>query len=262
MSENTILITGGTSGIGYALAAQLLERGNTVLVTGRTEERLAAVRQSLPGVHTYVCDQRDPAAIGRLCSDATRGFPNLNVLINNAGIGLKLNLNDTGGQLEDLEKEIKTNLTGPIQMVKQFLPQLKRQKSAVIVNVTSGLAFVPMPLKPIYCATKAAMHSYTQSLRVQLKNSSVKVIELAPPATKTDFNKGQEELNFGRSMDVNELARAALRGLEQDREEILPGQSSILRLMGRLFPHMTVRRAEAERMVAEGDKGAKLFVSQ
>jgi uncharacterized oxidoreductase len=91
MSNNTILITGGTSGIGYALAAQLLERGNTVLITGRTEEKLATVRQSLPGVHTYVSDVSDPAAIRRLYSDVTRAFPDLNVLVNNAGIGRKLN---------------------------------------------------------------------------------------------------------------------------------------------------------------------------
>lgn len=248
MTERTVLITGGTSGIGYALAAMLLEQGNTVLVTGRTEERLAAVRQSLPEVHTYVCDQSAPEAIRRLCSETTHAFPKLDVLINNAGIGLKLNLNDTSGQLDDLEKEIRTNFTGPIQMVKQFLPQLKRQKAAVIVNVTSGLAFVPMPLKPIYCATKAAMHSYTQSLRVQLKNSSVKVVELAPPATKTDFNKGQEEMNISSLMDVNKLAKAAIRGLEHGREEILPGMSPLLRLIGRLAPHATLRRTEAERM--------------
>lgn len=248
MSQNTILITGGTSGIGYALAAQFLKRGNTVLVTGRTEERLAAARQSLLGVHTYVCDQSDPAAIVRLCSDATKAFPDLNILVNNAGIGLKLSLNDTTGPLDDLDKEIKTNLVGPIQMVKQFLPQLKRQKLAAIVNVTSGLAFVPMPLKPIYCATKAAMPSYTQSLRVQLKNSSVKVVELAPPATKTDFNKGQEDLNSAMLMDVNKLAQASIRSLERDREEILPGMSPLLRLMGRLAPHATLRSAEAERM--------------
>lgn len=248
MSQNTILITGGTSGIGNALAAQFLERGNTVLVTGRTEERLAAVRQSLPDVHTYVCDQSDPEAIVRLCFDATRAFPNLNVLINNAGIGLKLNLNDASLSPGDLEKEIKTNLVGPIQMVKQFLPQLKHQKAAVIVNVTSGLAFVPMPLKPIYCATKAAMHSYTQSLRVQLTNTSVKVVELAPPATRTDFNKGQEEINISSLMDVNKLAKAAMRGLERGQEEILPGMSPLLRLIGRLAPHFTIRKAEAERM--------------
>jgi uncharacterized oxidoreductase len=166
MSNNTILITGGTSGIGEALAARFLERGNTVLITGRTEEKLAIARQSLPGVHTYVSDVSNPAAIRKLYSEVVRDFPHLNVLINNAGIGLKRNLNDTTGQLEDLEREIKTNLIGPIQMIQQFLIQLKRQQTATIVNVSSGLAFVPLAVKPIYCATKAAVHSYTQSLRV------------------------------------------------------------------------------------------------
>jgi len=254
MSNNTILITGGTSGIGYALAAQLLERGNTVLITGRTEEKLAAVRQSLPGVHTFVSDVSDPAAIRRLYSEVTRAFPDLNVLINNAGIGLKRNLNDTTGELEDLDKEIKTNLIGPIQMIKQFLPQLKRQQTAAIVNVSSGLAFVPLAVKPIYCATKAAVHSYTQSLRVQLKSSSVKVIELAPPAVKTNFNKGQEELNSSSAMDVNKFAKASIRGLERGQEEILPGLSPVARLIGRLAPHAVFMKTQAEQMVAEGEK--------
>jgi uncharacterized oxidoreductase len=117
-----------------------------------------------------------------------------------------------------------------------------------------------MPLKPIYCATKAAMHSYTQSLRVQLKNSSVKVVELVPPAVRTDFNKGQaseEELNSRMFMDVNKFANASIRGLERDREEVLPGMSPLIRLMGRLAPHATIRRGDAERMVAKGEKGAK-----
>lgn len=250
MSGNTILVTGATSGIGYALAAELLRRKNRVIVTGRSEARLAVLRRSLPGVHAYVCDQSDPAAIAALGVEVARDFPDLNVLINNAGIGLRLNLNDESVPLGDLEVEIRTNLIGPVQMVRQLLPVLKRRKAAAIVNVTSGLAFVPMPLKPIYCATKAAMHSYTQSLRVQLKRSSVRVVELAPPATRTDFNKGQEEMNAGVQMDVDKLARACVRGLEQGRDEILPGMSPVLRMMGRLAPRMVVRRADAERMSA------------
>lgn len=252
LSQNTILITGGTGGIGLALAAQFLARGNTVLVTGRTKERLAAVGRTLPGVHPFVCDQSDPAAIERLCAEAVLAFPDLNVLINNAGVGLKLNLNDATRRLADLETEIRTNLIGPIQTVQQLLPHLKQQKAATIVNVTSGLAFVPMPLKPIYCATKAAMHSYTQSLRVQLQLSSVKVVELVPPAVKTDFNKGQEDINTASAMDVTRFAEASLRGLAQGRDEVLPGMSPLIRLVGRLNPHAIVRRTEAERIGAEG----------
>ena len=250
MSNNTILITGGTSGIGYALAAEFLKRGNAVLITGRTEENLAIARQSLPGVHTFVSDVSDPAAITRLFAEVVPAFPKLNVLINNAGIGLKRNLNDTTGSLDELDREIRTNLIGPIQMVKQFLPQLKRQQMAAIVNVSSGLAFVPIAVKPIYCATKSALHSYTQSLRVQLKNSSVKVIELAPPAVKTNFNKGQEELNSSSAMDVNEFAKVAVRGLEKGQEEVLPSLARMARLVGRLAPRAVFMQKEAERMVA------------
>jgi uncharacterized oxidoreductase len=250
LSHNTVLITGGTSGIGQALAAQFLACGNTVLVTGRSEARLAGVRRALSGVHTFVCDQADPISITRLCAEVTAAFPNLNVLINNAGIGLKLNLNDESRSLADLEAEIRTNLIGPIQMIQLLLPHLKRQPASVIVNVSSGLAFVPMPLKPIYCATKAAIHSYTQSLRVQLKTSPVRVVELVPPAVRTEFNAGQEEINVKGAMDVTAFAEATMRGLGAGRDEILPGLAPVLRLIGRLNPHALVRKAEAERMGA------------
>ena len=142
LSGNTVLITGGTSGVGHALASRFLARGNTVLITGRTEERLAATRQSLVGVHTYVCDQSDPKAIARLHAEVVQAFPDLNILINNAGIGLKRNLNDASVPLTELEREIDTNLTGPIQLIAKFLPHLKRQEAAIIVNVTSGLAVI------------------------------------------------------------------------------------------------------------------------
>lgn len=248
LSCNTILITGGTSGIGLELARQFLAAGNTVLVTGRSEARLAEARKAFPALHTFICDQRDPASIASACAAIARTFPSLNVLINNAGIGLKLNLNETDRPLPDLENEIRTNLIGPIQLINQLLPVLKRQQSATIVNVTSGLAFVPLALKPIYSATKAAMHSYTQSLRAQLRHSSVKVVELAPPAIDTAFNKGQEDMNSAMLMDVAKFGRAALRGLRKGRDEVLPGASRLIRFIGRINPRAVLRRAEAEQL--------------
>ena len=248
LSNNTVLITGGTSGIGHALAAELLKRGNVVLITGRSETGLEAARASLPGVHTFVCDQSDPAAIVRLAAEVGELFPELNMLINNAGIGLKRNLNDASVPLEDLEREISANVTGPIQLVHAFLPQLKARPSAAIVNVTSGLAFVPLGLKPIYSATKAAMHAYTQALRVQVARTSVKVFELAPPATKTNFNRGQEDLNMKSAMTAEAVAAAAMRGFKRDQGEILPGFSPMLRLMGRLRPHLVLAAGAAEKM--------------
>ncbi|WMJ68801.1 SDR family NAD(P)-dependent oxidoreductase [Stenotrophomonas sp. 24(2023)] len=248
LSNNTILITGGTSGIGLELARQLLAAGNTVLITGRSASRLAEVRSAVPALHTFICDQRDPASIVSACRSISETFPSLNMLINNAGIGRKRNLNETDRPLDDLEDEIRTNLTGPIQLINQLLPLLKRQQRATIVNVTSGLAFVPMALKPIYCATKAAMHSYTQSLRVQLAKTRVKVVELAPPATGTAFNTDQQDMNAHRQMDVATLCRAALRGLEKERDEVLPGASRLIRLIGRISPRTTFKRADAEQM--------------
>ncbi len=248
ISRNTILITGGTSGIGLALASQLIARDNTVIITGRSEERLAKVRKELPDIHTFVCDQSDPEDIRKLYENVSHSFPSLNVLINNAGIGLKRTLNDESSSLEELETEIRTNLIGPIQLVKQFLPLLKAQKNSAIVNVTSGLAFVPLGPKPIYSATKSAMHTYTMTLRVHLAHTGVKVIELAPPATATEFNLGQEDMNTPGLMAVDTFAKKAIAGLLKGKEEILPGAARVLHVLGRIFPRMVLRKKLAQQM--------------
>jgi uncharacterized oxidoreductase len=206
-SGNTILITGGTSGIGFEMAAQLLERNNTVIITGRDQVRLEAAQKKLPNVHTIQSDVSDPKAISILFEKVTKRFPALNILINNAGIMRKINLHDAGISLEDVSREIETNLVGPVRMVKQFLPLLKAQPGAAIVNVSSGLAFTPFPISPIYCAAKAGVHSFTLSLRVQLKNTSVKVFELAPPSTETALNNvfDASDIKGSPIMDVKKL---------------------------------------------------------
>lgn len=253
-SGQTILITGGTSGIGFELARQLLERGNTVLITGRDEARLSATRAKLPGVHTFVSDVADPTAIDALFEQVTRQFPALNVLINNAGQMRVLNLRAGQTALDDLTREIQTNLIGPMHMNQRFLPHLTKQPEAAIVNVTSGLAFVPMAVSPIYCASKAGLHSYTQSLRAQLKGTPVRVFELAPPATKTpldrDFPAGLTE--GIRFMDVTVLVNAALRGLEKNRDEILPGLATVLRWLGRLAPRVALLDKAGTAMLTAG----------
>ncbi|SFI41812.1 uncharacterized oxidoreductase [Paenibacillus sp. UNC496MF] len=239
MSGNTVLITGGTSGIGLELAVQLLELGNTVLITGRDQAKLDAAKQRLPAVHTFRSDAGDPQAMAALFDTAVKQFPSLNVLINNAGFMRRLNLHDPGMDLEDLNREIVTNLSGPIRMVAQFLPQLKMQASAAILNVSSGLAFVPLPISPIYCAAKAGLHSYTQSLRAQLKTTNVRVFELAPPLTETPLvhSFDSAELAGSKPMDVSKMVRFAIRGMERDQFEIRPGQSNALKLMNRVAPN-------------------------
>lgn len=243
MSNNTALITGGTSGIGRALAQELLRLGNTVVITGRDPGRLKAACQALPGVHGYICDQTDPKAIAQLYDQVVGEFPSLNVLINNAGVGLKRDLTSSSTTLDSLASEILTNLVGPVQLVTQFMPQLRRQPSAAIMNVTSGLAFVPLAAKPVYCATKSAMHAYTLSLRAQLHPTNVRVFELAPPATATAFNDGQDDMNIRGAMSADAVAKAAISGMRRDRLEILPGAALILKTIGRIAPRTVLRRA-------------------
>ena len=173
--------------------------------------------------------------IASLFEQVTRDFPAMNILINNAGVMRTINLNKPQG---DLITEIETNLNGPIRMIEKFLPHLKSKPTAAIVNVTSGLAFVPLPTSPIYCATKAALHSYTLSLRVQLKRTNVRVFELAPPATETPLlsEMTAEERKGISIMKVEDMVQLAMKGMESDTLEIRPGQSNQLKFMNRVAP--------------------------
>jgi uncharacterized oxidoreductase len=244
LSGNTILITGGSSGIGYEFAAQLLKRGNTIIVTGRDQAKLDEAQRNLTGIHIFQNDVSDPNAISWLFNVVVEKFPGLNILINNAGIMRKINLLDYGNGLEDINREIETNLVGAVRMVKQFLPHLKSQEFAAIVNVSSGLAFVPLPIAPVYCAAKAGVHSFTQSLRVQLKDTRIKVFELAPPLTRTSLfrNMDADAVKGVRMMEVSKMVRQAIRGLERDHLEIHPGLSKVLKLMSRVAPQFALNR--------------------
>ncbi|WP_242098138.1 SDR family NAD(P)-dependent oxidoreductase [Sphingomonas sp. CROZ-RG-20F-R02-07] len=237
LKGKTILITGGSSGIGLELAKRLLERGNVVMVTGRDQEKLDAARKAAPGLHVFQSEASDPAAIIALRDAVLAKFAALDVLVNNAGIMRNLNLNQERDLL-DVTREIETNLNGPVRMVQAFLPHLKSRKDALIVNVSSGLAFVPMPISPIYCATKAAIHSFSQSLRAQLANTSVTVIELAPPGTETPLFRGEFEKEYQgqKAMSVQVLVGKAINGIEAGKLEIRPGLSNVLKAMSRLAP--------------------------
>ncbi len=237
LTNKTVLITGGTSGIGLELAKQLIGRGSTVLVTGRDPEKLEAAKAALPGVHIFQSDVSSPEAIAALYQSVITQFPALDVLINNAGIMRNLNLNQERDLL-DVTREIETNLSGPVRMVQQFLPHLKTRKGALIVNVSSGLAFVPLPVSPVYCATKAAIHSFSQSLRAQLNGTSVTVVELAPPGVETPLFRGEfeEEMKGQKAMDVTVLAKEAIAGIEAGHLEIRPGLSNVLKTMSRVAP--------------------------
>jgi len=185
LTGNTILITGGGSGIGRALAQQLHQLGNQIIVAGRRSALLGAVAAANPGMHSLVLDTADPASIASVVARITQDFPTLNVLLNNAGIMRHENLRTP--VTADAEAIVATNLLGPIRLTAALMSHLLKQPAAAILNVSSGLAFVPMAATPTYCATKAALHSYTQSLRYQLQGTAVQVIEIIPPWVATEL---------------------------------------------------------------------------
>ena len=189
-SGNTILITGGGTGIGRALAEALHALDNKVIIAGRRTEALDATTAANPGMASITLDVEDPAAIRDFAARVMAAHPALNVLINNAGIMRPEDLQAQQSDLRDAEATITTNLLGPIRLIAALLPALQKQPRSTIINVTSGLAFVPLAMTPTYSATKAALHSYTQSLHHQLKGTTTQVIELAPPGVQTDIMPG------------------------------------------------------------------------
>ena len=192
-TSNTILITGGGSGIGRGLAEAFHALGNQVIIAGRRQQALDETTASNPGMISMPLDIQDPAQIRSFAAEVAARCPGLNVLINNAGIMRIERLQAQQLDFADAERTIATNLLGPIRLTAALLPVLQRQPRSVIMNVSSGLAFVPMASTATYCATKAAIHSYTQSLRYQLRGSTTEVLELIPPYVATDLLDGGDD---------------------------------------------------------------------
>lgn len=212
ISGNTILVTGGGSGIGRGLAAALQKLGNQVVIAGRRQSALEEVTGANPGMKWLPLDIENPVSIKTLAKEAAAEFPSLNVLVNNAGIMRAEHLNAEAIDVKTSETIIGTNLLGPIRLTAALLPQLKTQPSSTIINVSSGLAFVPLTLTPTYCATKAALHSYTQSLRYQLRPTTVEVLELIPPYVATDLMGGADD---PRAMPLADFINETIAILKQ-----------------------------------------------
>jgi uncharacterized oxidoreductase len=193
ITGNTILITGGGSGIGRGLAEELHKLGNQVIIAGRRKEALDGVTAANPGMRSLTLDILNPDAIRAFAAEVSKEFPALDVLINNAGIMRAEKLQAQESDLADAEAIVATNLLGPIRLTAALLPHLQKQPHSVLMNVSSGLAFLPLTLTPTYCATKAAIHSYTLSLRYQLRGTGTEVLELIPPYVATDLMSGASD---------------------------------------------------------------------
>jgi uncharacterized oxidoreductase len=224
---NTILITGGATGIGFSLAEAFVREGNVVIVCGRREEKLAEAKQRLPSLKTRRCDLSKAEERRSLYAWVSSSFPALNILVNNAGIQRMIDLTRGAEELESGEDEIEVNFKATIHLSALFIPFLSRKESA-IVNVSSGLGFVPIARMPVYCATKAAIHSFTLSLRRQLQTTSVKVFEIIPPTVDTELDKGARARRgqVDRGIPSSEVASVALVALQADTYEIAVGRAA------------------------------------
>ena len=240
LNSNTILVTGGAVGIGFALARQLAERGNRVIICGRNEAALLRAQAEAPALIAHVCDLTDNASRQAMVNWLGTVHPDLNVVINNAGVQYRRDFTQEGA-LDRVEQEVATNVTAPIQLIGELLPLLKRQPTAAIVNVSSALAFAPLADVPVYCATKAAIHSFTLSLRHQLRATGVKVVEMAPPIVDTGLGSGGRSSGASGQpmMSADDFASAALAQWGSGKLEITVGLATQARAMGEaLFERM------------------------
>jgi uncharacterized oxidoreductase len=240
MESNTILITGGGSGIGRGLAEAFHKLGNQVIVTGRNVGKLKSVCEANAGMRYYVLDMTDAFEIERVANRVVEEFPALNCVINNAGIQQYLDFNaDELPEDAALEDEVMVNVLGVMRASRAFLPQLKKTQGTLI-NVTSGLAYVPLFRTPVYCATKAAVRSFTMSLRLQLVDTGVKVVELIPPRVDTELGSAPP---VPYMISVDTFVNEAMKGLATDADEVAVGMAADLRAL-------TGADAVKERMMA------------
>ena len=240
LKDNVILITGGGTGIGRGLAEAFHALGNQVIIAGRRPQALEATLKANPGMRALPLDIQDAGSIKAFAATVAKDFPTLNVLINNAGIMRPENLLAQPEDLADMEAIIATNLLGPLRLTAALLPLLRRQPRATIMNVSSGLAFLPLALTPTYCATKAALHSYTESLRYQVKDTPLEILELAPPYVATDLMNGASD---PRAMPLDAFIKEAMAILATR-----PGSGEII-----------VENAKRLRFAAESGQYAAVF---
>jgi uncharacterized oxidoreductase len=232
-SQNTVLITGGSAGIGLEIAQEFLSAGNKVIITGRDEARLKRAKTQLPGVIAIACDVTNLAEVDQLTENLYKNFPSLNVVVNNAGRATVHHLSENTGAYEKAGEEIQTNYLSIIRLNEKLLPLLKKQPEAAIVNVSSIVAFVPNHRTSTYGASKAALHSYTLSLRLSLANTSVKVFELMPPLVNTEFS---QEIGGANGIPPSQVAEELFNAWAKNEYEIHVGKTAYIYDLSRSAP--------------------------
>ena len=237
----TVFITGGAVGIGNGLAEAFLQRGSKVIVGGRREAPLRAFAESRANADWITIDVANPQSVAETARTLCERHPDLDCLINNAGVQRTIDFSRAQPAVAELRAEIDINLVGLIQTTSAFLPSLMRQGAASVLHVSSGLAFVPSVSRPLYCATKAAVHSFSQSLRHQLQATGVRVIEIAPPlVVDTELHEGQHELSpevKARGMKVSQFVEETIAALDRGEDEIAIGLAASLRQQSRENPN-------------------------
>ncbi len=240
LTDKTILITGGSSGIGLAFAKALSKEARKVIICGRNNQKLEKVKEEFPELEIVQCDVSSKSDVKSMYEKLRNEHPDLNMLINNAGVFKFYSFLKRNHSFENLEDEISIDFTSPMRLIDHFLPDFLDKSEAAIVNVTSGLAFVPFSMAPVYCATKAGLHSYTESLRYQLKDTSVKIFEMCPPLVDTPMTEKMPDAPGFKKENADELAATLIKGLKKDRYEMRPKASSQLFTLRRLMPSRAV----------------------
>jgi short-subunit dehydrogenase involved in D-alanine esterification of teichoic acids len=242
LSKNTVFITGGASGIGLALAKEFLNYENTVIICGRSLEKLESAKEQYPDIYTIQCDVSNLNEVRQAAEKIETDFGSLNILVNNAGIQHIFDFYEDESAIEKLDEEININFRAVVHLTKLFLPILKKAPEAAIVNVSSFLGIVPKKSAPGYCATKAALHAFSKSLRYQLENSSIKIFEIITPLVDTNMTKGRE--SDMKKLSPESLAIEVLRNLDSDTYEIRPGRTKVVIFLNRLFPSLAEKIAK------------------
>jgi uncharacterized oxidoreductase len=242
LKNNTVLITGGSSGIGLELTRILVEKQNKVIICGRSEEKLKQAKEKIPELVTYSCDLTDKKQCEQLAEWIKAHHSDLNILVNNAALVHRINFLDDPKSLDKLEVEVQTNFLAPVWLIKLLYPILMKNQNKAVINITTGLIFAPRAIYPFYNATKAALHSFTQVFRFQSKESTCKVFEVLFPAVDTPWHKGNPPKI---AISVEQAVKEMIEGLEKDKFEIKIAAVKKLYLLSRIMPGLAFKKINA-----------------